>query len=209
MDVHEHMEVRRYLDKGLPPMTLQHPSASKPIVTVLVGSTRYPGALYAAEELLTRAGKVALTVGIKTWSEYGVDTNDFFKQQPWDGLSGLHFKKIDMADEVLVVNPDGYIGRSSAREILYARWIGKPVFYWERSENDEVLPSNEDTFEVGGSVVGVDCVLLVYSTNDCGRPSHNAIPYAQGRGVAFCCSNEAAVHGFFPKQAAVGSGSSY
>lgn len=35
-------------------------------------------------------------------------------------LDTLHLRKIDMADEVLVVNPDGYIGACTAREIDYA-----------------------------------------------------------------------------------------
>ncbi len=42
-------------------------------------------------------------------------------------LDALHLRKIDMADRVLVVAPDGYIGESTQREIAYARAAGKPV----------------------------------------------------------------------------------
>lgn len=44
-------------------------------------------------------------------------------------LDTLHLQKIDLADEVLVVNPGGYIGDSTRREINYALSHGKPVRY--------------------------------------------------------------------------------
>lgn len=50
-------------------------------------------------------------------------------------LDELHLRKIDLADAILVVNRNGYIGESTAREILYARWTGKPVNYWEPGRN--------------------------------------------------------------------------
>ena len=44
-------------------------------------------------------------------------------------LNDMCRKKIDMADEVFVVNVDGYIGFSTQREIEYAKYIGKKVTY--------------------------------------------------------------------------------
>lgn len=44
-------------------------------------------------------------------------------------LDALHLRKIDLADRVLVVNPRGYIGESTRREIAYARATGKPVSF--------------------------------------------------------------------------------
>ncbi len=44
-------------------------------------------------------------------------------------LDGLHLRKIDLADRVLVVNPGGYIGESTRREIDYARATGKPITF--------------------------------------------------------------------------------
>jgi len=43
------------------------------------------------------------------------------------GSDELHLRKIDLADEILVINPGGYIGESTRREIEYAERIGKPV----------------------------------------------------------------------------------
>jgi len=44
-------------------------------------------------------------------------------------LDRLHFKKIELCDFVLVVNENDYIGESTAREIAYAKELGKPVYY--------------------------------------------------------------------------------
>jgi hypothetical protein len=44
-------------------------------------------------------------------------------------LDALHLRKIDLADRVLVVNPGGYVGESTRREIVYARAAGKPITF--------------------------------------------------------------------------------
>lgn len=68
----------------------------------------------------------------------------YTKQQGWNGhdhfgehaglkkeLDELHFRKIDMSDEVYVINLEGYIGESTRNEINYAKKTGKPVNYME------------------------------------------------------------------------------
>ncbi|WP_245156018.1 hypothetical protein [Nocardioides sp. 503] len=47
-------------------------------------------------------------------------------------LDSLHLHKIDLADRVLVVNPGGYVGESTGREIAHARATGKPVSFTDR-----------------------------------------------------------------------------
>ena len=44
-------------------------------------------------------------------------------------LDALHLHKIDMADRVLIVNPGGYVGDSTRREIAYAQAAGKPITF--------------------------------------------------------------------------------
>jgi nucleoside 2-deoxyribosyltransferase len=44
-------------------------------------------------------------------------------------LDALHLRKIDLADRVLIVNPGGYVGESTRREIAYAQATGKPVAF--------------------------------------------------------------------------------
>ena len=42
-------------------------------------------------------------------------------------LDDMHKRKIDMADEIFVINVGGYIGSSTRSEIDYAIAAGKPV----------------------------------------------------------------------------------
>jgi len=44
-------------------------------------------------------------------------------------LDDMHKRKIDMADEIYVVNVDGYIGSSTRSEIEYAAETGKVIQY--------------------------------------------------------------------------------
>lgn len=44
-------------------------------------------------------------------------------------LDALHLRKIDLADRVLIVNPGGYVGESTRREIAYAEGAGKPIAF--------------------------------------------------------------------------------
>lgn len=57
--------------------------------------------------------------------EYGAESD--YKQKADD----LHKRKIDISDEVFVLNVGGYIGDSTRNEIDYALKIGKPVKYLE------------------------------------------------------------------------------
>ena len=45
----------------------------------------------------------------------------------------MHKRKIDMADEIFVINVDGYIGESTKSEIEYAKRTGKKVNYLENN----------------------------------------------------------------------------
>lgn len=53
-------------------------------------------------------------------------------------LDRLHLAKIDLADEVVVVAPGGYIGDSTRAEIAYAEQAGKSVRYWGEKADAEV-----------------------------------------------------------------------
>ena len=46
-------------------------------------------------------------------------------------LDDMHKRKIDMADEIFVINVGGYIGSSTRSEIEYAAAAGKAVRYLE------------------------------------------------------------------------------
>jgi len=53
-----------------------------------------------------------------------------------DQMDALHFKKIEMADSIYIVNIGGYIGKSTAREIKYAEYLGKSISYFEPKNLD-------------------------------------------------------------------------
>lgn len=46
-----------------------------------------------------------------------------------DLLGSLHRRKIEMCDRIHVVNPDGYVGPSTASEIAYAETLDKRITY--------------------------------------------------------------------------------
>ena len=48
-------------------------------------------------------------------------------------LDDMHKRKIDMADEIFVINKNGYIGTSTKSEIEYAINTNKPVRYMEKN----------------------------------------------------------------------------
>lgn len=48
-------------------------------------------------------------------------------------LDDMHLRKIDLADEIFVINVGGYIGESTRREIAYAEQTGKKVNYLENT----------------------------------------------------------------------------
>lgn len=43
-----------------------------------------------------------------------------------------HYKKIDISDAIYVVNKGGYIGKSVAEEIEYAKSLNKEIMYMEK-----------------------------------------------------------------------------
>ncbi len=59
-------------------------------------------------------------------------------------LDDMHKRKIDMADEIFVINVGGYIGSSTRYEIEYAETAGKPVRYLESGEDSFIPDVNLD-----------------------------------------------------------------
>uniref|UniRef100_A0A6M3JNI5 Uncharacterized protein n=1 Tax=viral metagenome TaxID=1070528 RepID=A0A6M3JNI5_9ZZZZ len=110
----------------------------KPIVVCLCGSTRFGNAFREANLRETLAGKIVLSIGCDFKSDdvlFG--TGEFQKysnsqlKELKNKLDELHLRKIDLADEVLILNVDGYIGESTCGEVNYAINQGKVVRYLE------------------------------------------------------------------------------
>jgi hypothetical protein len=105
----------------------------RPRIVVLCGSTRFYDQFQEANYRLTMAGKIVLSVGFyphaKAVHGYGEDVGHGSAEKA--ALDELHKRKIDLADEVHVLNVDGYIGESTRSEINYAEAAGKPITYLE------------------------------------------------------------------------------
>jgi hypothetical protein len=102
----------------------------RPTIITLCGSTRFHDEFRQQNLRLTIAGHAVLSIGCDTKSDddlFGVQDAEQLK----DRLDRLHLRKIDLADEILVLNVGGYIGDSTRKEIAYALGRGKTVRYLE------------------------------------------------------------------------------
>lgn len=108
-------------------------SRRRPRVVVLCGSTRFASEFQKANYLETMKGRIVLSIGVDTKSDSELDLDERTKAL----LDELHKRKIDLADEVLVLNKGGYIGESTRSEVEYARRLGRPIRWLE-------VPKKED-----------------------------------------------------------------
>jgi hypothetical protein len=95
----------------------------RPEIVCICGSIRFAEEMRAANRDLTFAGAIVVAPG-----EAG-EPGEVVTAEQKTALDALHLRKIDLADRVLVVNPGGYVGESTSREIAYARAAGKPVSF--------------------------------------------------------------------------------
>lgn len=97
----------------------------KPIVVCLCGSTRFRGEYAKAFYDEEHAGRIVLSVPCYKDDPCCKAAEDHAR------LDRLHLAKIDMADEILVINPGGYVGDSTRNEIAYARDARKRIRFLE------------------------------------------------------------------------------
>lgn len=107
-----------------------------PIIT-LCGSTRFKKEFLNVQKSLTLQGYVVISVGLfahsgddEVWEGMPEDTVTKTKIM----LDDMHKQKIDMADEIYVIDVDGYIGESTKSEIDYAFVHGKPIHYYSNGD---------------------------------------------------------------------------
>ena len=98
-------------------------------VITLCGSTRFKDEFMKAQKRLTLEGNIVISVGLFGHSGDDEVWTDGTKEM----LDDMHKRKIDMSDEIYVINVGGYIGSSTRSEIEYAEATGKTVRYLEES----------------------------------------------------------------------------
>jgi hypothetical protein len=111
--------------------------APEPIkVITLCGSTKFQKEFEDVNERLTLAGNLVISVGV-----FGHSKGIALSTQQKTNLDRIHLKKIDLADEIFVINVNGYIGSSTTSEIEYAQSMGKPINYLEKpTEGENTMP---------------------------------------------------------------------
>ena len=103
-------------------------------VVTLCGSTRFKEEFMKVQKNLTLKENIVISVGLfghsgdaEVWENMDEGTLTKTKEM----LDDMHKRKIDMADEIFVINVGGYIGESTKSEIKYAKENGKKVNYLE------------------------------------------------------------------------------
>ena len=94
-------------------------------VITLCGSTKFKDEFMRVQKELTLQGNIVISVGC-----FG-HAGDKFTDKQKIMLDDMHKRKIDMADEIFVINKDDYIGSSTAHEIAYALRKKKTVRFLE------------------------------------------------------------------------------
>ena len=99
---------------------------SRPKIVCLSGSARFMDVWMDAYIKESMKGRIVLTIAgdCKVRSDY---------EQVKPVLDLMYRHKIEMADELLVLNVGGYIGESTKNEIAYARSLGKKVRWLEHN----------------------------------------------------------------------------
>ena len=104
-----------------------------PVIT-LCESTRFKNEFMEVQKQFTLEGNIVISVGLfghsgdsEVWENMDEGTLTKTKEM----LDDMHKRKIDMADEIFVINVGGYIGDSTRSEIDYAVKHGKKVRYLE------------------------------------------------------------------------------
>ena len=109
-------------------------------VITLCGSTKFKEVFIEAQKKLTLDGNIVISVGLfghdgdnEVWENMDEGTVTQTKKM----LDDMNKAKIDMSDEIFVINIGGYIGECTKSEIEYAKSKGKVVRYLERIEPEK------------------------------------------------------------------------
>lgn len=94
-------------------------------IITLCGSTRFKDEFISQQKRLTLQGNIVISVGL--FGHSGDD--EVWTEGTKEMLDDMHKRKIDLSDEIFVINPGGYIGSSTKSEIEYALESGKKVSY--------------------------------------------------------------------------------
>jgi hypothetical protein len=104
-----------------------------PMIVCLCGSTKFWREFQEINLQETLKGKIVLSIANVASSDDELFAKLSLTERECvtSSLDELHFRKIELADEVFIVNKGGYIGESTKRELEYAKSLGKTVRWLE------------------------------------------------------------------------------
>lgn len=92
------------------------------------------GSMKFAEEMKQIAWRLEVEKGFNVLQCIYNEKNESITDEEQKHLVAAHYKKIDISDAIYIVDINGYIGKSVANEILYAKENGKElIFHSEQS----------------------------------------------------------------------------
>lgn len=94
-------------------------------IITLCGSIKFKTEFLKVQEELVLNGNIVFIPNF--FSNANVEINSKIKKM----LDEMHRQKIDMSDEIYVINVGGYIGESTKSEIEYAKIKNKKISYLE------------------------------------------------------------------------------
>ena len=95
------------------------------MVITLCGSARFRNEIDQVQKMLTLEGHLVFTIENLQEVEITEEVEAM--------LDIAHRKKIDLSDAIYVINVNGYIGKSTSKEIEYAESQGKEVLYLDNN----------------------------------------------------------------------------
>jgi hypothetical protein len=102
---------------------------ARPTIVCLCGSSRFYEVFKKVNYEETMAGRIVLSVGFHPGPVHGESVGT--TPETKEALDQLHLRKVELADEVFVINAGGYVGESTAREVRHALSLDKPLRWLE------------------------------------------------------------------------------
>ena len=93
-------------------------------IITLCGSSRFKEDFLREQKKLTLEGNIVFSVAF-------FDDDKTLSEEQKEMVGDMHKRKIDLSDEIFVINKDGYIGSSTRSEIEYATKSNKTIKYME------------------------------------------------------------------------------
>ena len=93
-------------------------------IITLCGSIKFKDEFMKVQEKLTLEGNIVLTPNF-----FNNIKKEDIDEKTKEMLDEMHKQKIDISDEIYVINVSGYIGESTKSEIEYAKSKGKKIYY--------------------------------------------------------------------------------